>query len=90
MKIPKEIADKMKQANELNNEIQKWMNENIYDFDEFDCSLMFWDIVSEPKGVEQLDGEYCDQRQLGEDWFVGEYYWKLEGESKYLRIHYEC
>ena len=90
MKIPKEIVKKIRQANEINNEICKWMDENL-DCEGMDLSRFFWNIVPEPQGVEQIEAEeYCDQRVIGEDWFIGEYYWNLEGESNYLEIHYEC
>ena len=88
MKIPKEIVEKIRQANELNNEICKWMDSKL-ETDGMDFTPLFWNIVPEPQGNEQGDGEYCAQQQLSEDWFTGEYYWQLEGESNYLQVHFE-
>lgn len=87
MKIPKEISEKIREANRLNNEVVDWMQNNL------DCEGMtfdnfFWDVVPEPQGEEQDDGEYCDQHQYGEDWFVGNYYWEMP-DSLYLCMHFE-
>ena len=90
MKIPKEIVKKIRQANEINNEICKWIDENL-DCEGMDLSRFFWDIVPEPQGIAQDNNgeEYCNQSILGEDWFIGEYYWQLEGESNYLQVDFE-
>lgn len=53
-----------------------------------------WDIknayvVDEPKGEEQIEeGEYCKQTILGEDWYIGQYYWKMDN-GKYLCMDFE-
>ena len=90
MKIPKEIAEKIKQANDINNEIVGWILENL------DCEGMtferyFWNVVPEPQGEEQCDGEYCDQATVGDscDWFYGDYYWEMPN-ALYLKIPFEC
>lgn len=92
MKIPKEIVVKIRQANELNNEICKWMNEHIDNFEDFEVNGLFWEIVPEPRGESQDDDgeEYVDQRTYSEDWYCGEAFYKLEGESNYLEMHFEC
>ena len=92
MKIPKEIVEKIRQVNELNNEICMWMNDKIDNFEDFEVNSLFWSIVPEPQGEQQDDDgeEYVDQRTYGEDWHIGEAYYQLEGESNYLEMHFEC
>lgn len=92
MKIPKEIVEKIRQVNELNNEICKWMNDYIDNFEDFELNGLFWEIVPEPRGESQDDDgeEYVDQRSYGEDLHMGEAYYKFEGESNYLEMHFEC
>lgn len=92
MKIPKEISEKIREANRLNNEICLWMNENVDCFEDFQVNDLFWRIVPEPQGQAQdNDGEeYCNQSNPCEDWYFGEYYWELEGESNYLELSFEC
>lgn len=92
MKIPKEIVEKIRQANEINNEICKWMNDNIDNFEDFEINGLFWEIVPEPQGESQDDDgeEYVDQRTYCEDWHIGEAYYQLESESNYLEMHFEC
>ena len=41
MKIPKEIVEKIRQVNELNNEICKWMNDYIDNFEDFEVNSLF-------------------------------------------------
>ena len=90
MQIPKEISEKMREVNRLNNEIIDWMQENI------DCDGItsfvgkFWDIVPEPQGEEQDDNgeEYCNQSNPYEDCYFGEYYYQLEKESNYLELSF--
>jgi len=91
MRIPKEITEKIREVNRLNNEIYFWMQENI-DCDGFSFNELFWQIVPEPQGEEQgTNGEeYCNQSNPCEDWYFGEYYWQLDGESNYLEMHFEC
>lgn len=89
MIIPKEITEKIRKANDLNNEVCKWLDENT-EIEGYDFTPLFWDIVPEPQGEEQIEAEeYCEQRKRSENWYTGEYYYKLEGESNYLRIDYE-
>lgn len=88
MKIPKEITKKIRQVNELNNEICKWLDSET-STEGMDFNHYFWNIVPEPQGEEQCDGEYRDQRWHSEDWVIGEYYYQLEGESNYLEIDFE-
>lgn len=90
MKIPNEINNKIRLVNKLNNEIIEWLDENI-DTEGMSFDGLFWKIVPEPQGESQCedDSEYCAQNQIGEDWFYGEYYYQLEGESNYIEFHYE-
>lgn len=91
MTIPKEIIEKMKQANSLMLEVDKWLDENIdvegtkhnhrrYSTNEWNHSD-YYQFTDEPNGKEQCDGEYCDQWSVGEsgDSFEGIYYYPTEG-----------
>ncbi len=89
MRIPVEIADKIKQANALNNEIVGWIMENL-DVEGMNFERYFWDLVPDPGGEEQEEGEYCAQSVIGEDWFYGDYYWQLEKDGRYLKVPFEC
>lgn len=46
-------------------------------------------IVDKPRGEAQGDGEYCEQFCLGEDWYRGTYFIKIENEDKWLAIGFE-
>lgn len=85
MRIPKEIREKIEQRNELSEEMEEWLKENT---DIVGCDIEHAYITDELAGFPQRDGEYCNQRILGEDWFVGEYYWKMDN-GKFLCVHYE-
>lgn len=88
-KIPKEIVDKIEQRNALNEEIGKWCNENL-DMDGMDSD--YADITDYHTGKEQSGEtckEWCDQQQLGEDWYVGDYYWTTEYKGKYLHMKFD-
>ena len=64
MVIPKEITDKMQKVNELQKEIRQWVEENI-DIDGTNLQNLetdFYLFVNVPKGTEQGEGEYCEQR----------------------------
>ena len=87
-KIPKEIVDKIEQRNRLNEEIKAWCNENL-DMDGMDSDSA--DItdhyVGEVNSFENAEGrEWCDQYQVGEDSFYGDYYWETEYLGKYLHM----
>jgi hypothetical protein len=88
-KIPKEIVDKIEQRNALNEEIGKWCNENL-DMDGMDSD--YADITDYHTGQEQsgeVCKEWCAQQQLGEDCYVGDYYWITEYEGKYLHMKFD-
>lgn len=92
MKVPKEIADKVKiylDGMKAFGEVVEWLNENT-DSDGVYINDLF--IVDEPTGHEQNDGEYCDQHSVGwcEDSFAGRYYHPIEGSHEYLGYYYDC
>lgn len=91
MKIPKEIADKVEsyqelqeQADRLYKEIREYFEKEL-EFDGFEKPF----IADKPHGQEVSDGEYCSQTTLGEDWYVGKYYYPVENSDKYVGISYE-
>lgn len=91
MKCSKEIAEKVKKYQELQNEASK-LYEEIKDYFEENlgadgfCTPF---ITDKPTGVLQDCGdEYCDQRCVAEDWYEGEYYHKIEGSDKYVGYSY--
>lgn len=85
MTIPKEIREKVEQRIKLNEELREWFKENI---DVEGCDMDFARNVDEPSGEPQGDGEYCEQRVMGEDWYVGRYYWQMDN-GKYLCMDFE-
>jgi len=92
MKIPKAIAEKANKYEELRNEVdalfeelQEWFSKNT-DMD--DCYLYEFGVSQEPDGEEQLEGEYCDQCQRGEDSFDATYYWQIEDSTQYAWVNY--
>ena len=92
MKVPKEIADKVKvyqEGKKACEEVVEWLGKNT-DGDGVFIEDLF--IVDEPTGSEQNDGEYCDQHQVGwcEDSFAGNYYHPIEGSSQYLGYSFSC
>lgn len=96
MKIPKEIADKVKEYQEANGraialykEVTDWLNVNTAADGVWINDL---NIVDEPSGEDQGEGEYCSQSEYGDsgDSFFGTYYHKIEGSDKYLAYDYEC
>lgn len=89
-KIPKEIVDKIEQRNRLNEEIKAWCNENL-DMDGMDSdSADITDYYAgEVNSFEDEEGrEWCDQYQVGEDSFYGDYYWKTEYSGKYVHMEF--
>lgn len=84
MMIPKEIREKIEQRIRLDTELAAWFAENV---DTDGCDIMNAHIVSQPKGASQGDGEYCDQRTLGEDWYSGQYYWLMDN-GQYLCMNF--
>ena len=91
MKIPKEIAGKVsdyqelrKKENTLYEEIKEWFEENT-DLEGFYDPF----ITNKPTGEKQFDGEYCDQITLGEDWYKGTYYYPIENSKQYVGLEFE-
>lgn len=84
-----EIMNKMEQRKRLIKEISKWCEDNL-DIEGMDPR--YADITDYHTGNEQgIDEgkEWCNQKELGEDWFCGEYYWETEYEGKYLHMSFE-
>lgn len=93
MKIPVSIAAKVaeyeeaqKKADQLFAELQLWFNEHADDC--VDRGSPY--ITDTPTGDPQGDGEYCDQIQIGEDWYQGTYYYPIEDSDKYVAYPYGC
>lgn len=97
-KIPAEIVEKMKQANLLMAEIDRWMDENLnlegspHNHRDWDGNYNHpdhYEFTDEPQGEEQNDGEYCDQWIIGEscDSCEGFYYYPTE-TGEYFYFHY--
>lgn len=86
MKCSKEIAKKVEKFQKAKTEAEK-LHKEIKEYFEEELGgegfgIPF--ITDNPKGNLQNDDEYCDQRCLGEDWFCGTYYHKIEGSRKYV------
>lgn len=91
MKVPKEIADKVKayqEGQKALEEVIEWLRANTDD----DVFIEDIFIVDEPTGHEQNDGEYCDQHAVGwcGDSYEGNYYHPIEGSPQYLGYSYSC
>lgn len=89
MTIPKEVREKVEMRDKLNDEIKNWCEENL-EMEGKDSNSAY--IVDNPKGAEQsLSGEneeWCNQSCLGEDWYQGEYYWKMDN-GQFLCMDFE-
>lgn len=97
MKVPKEIVECVKKYEKLRKkyeQIEKEMEECKQTFVEWEGETGVYIghlfITDKAKGEHQGDGEYCDQYQLGEDWYTGFYYYPIEGSKKYVAYDYEC
>lgn len=97
MKAPKEIVECVEKYARLRKEferIDKEMEECRKTFAEWEgdngvyIGHLF--IAEKPEGESQGDGEYCNQYQLGEDWYKGIYYYPIEESDKYVAYDYEC
>lgn len=85
-KITKEIVDKIEQRNQLNEEITKQCKDNL-DMEGMDVDNAT--IENYHTGQEQGSKkckEWCDQKRMGEDWYIGDYYWETEYKGKYLHM----
>lgn len=92
MKIPKDIVEKIQLRDKINEEIAIWLYENT-DID--GCDLCSVEIVNieDVSGNEQGDDEgreWCDQSQLGEDYFYGDYFWETEDDRFALKMSFSC
>ena len=99
MTIPKEIVEKMEQANSLMAEIDKWLDENIdTEGSKHHHRLAFsdeyyhndhYEFSDEPSGKPNTGGEYCNQSTYGEsgDAFYGTYYYPTE-KGNYFCFEY--
>lgn len=87
-KIPKEIVDKIEQRNRLNEEIRAWCNKNLcMDGMDSDSADITDHYVGEVNSFEDEEGrEWCDQYQVDEDSFYGDYYWETEYSGKYVHM----
>ncbi len=94
MKIPMEIAEKVrrhqrasKEAKKLFEEVVAWLNENT-DAEAVYITEIF--ITDEPSGTLQNGDEYCDQWQgFLEDDYSGNYFHHIEGSNEYVGYSYE-
>ena len=88
-KCKKEIADKVEQYQALRQQADNLYNEiQDYFFNELDADEWYFGepfITDSPKGEYQDEGEWCEQYQIGEDDYTGNYYHAVEGEeNKYV------
>ena len=86
MKVPKEIAEKVKiyQAGlKAFEDVVEWLNQNT-EADGVNVNRLF--IVDKPTGRKQYYGEYCEQHSYGgcEDSFYGTCYHPIDGSTQYL------
>ena len=96
MRVPKEIGDKIRELQslesritELTQELTDWFDENT-GTDGIYIERFF--IVDKPTGKSQsaegLDEEYCDQRCICEDYYVGSYYHKVDDSEEWAGYSY--
>lgn len=92
MKVSKKIANKVEQYQKLKAKVDELYQQlNSYFEDELGVEG-FYDafITDETEGTKQTeDGEYCDQRTLGEDWYKGVYYYPIKNSDNYIGCRYE-
>lgn len=92
MKVSQEIADKVKQYQELQSQADEiYKNLKHYFVEEQGLEGFCTPFITDkPQGMRQTaDGEFCDQITLGEDWYKGEYYYPIENSDKYVGCQYE-
>lgn len=78
MIIPKDIVEKMEQANALLSEIDAWLDENVDLYDAEYAPYDYYCFTDKPEGKPIRGGEYCDQHQIGEDSYAGYYFYPTE------------
>ncbi|MCQ2463946.1 MAG: hypothetical protein MJ095_00025 [Oscillospiraceae bacterium] len=92
MKIPKDIVEKIQLRNKINEEIAIWLSENV-DINGGDLWSAEIVNIEDVFGDEQGDDEgreWCDQSQLGEDYFYGYYFWETEDDRFALKMSFSC
>lgn len=93
-KCKKEIADKVEQYQALV-EQTKVLYEEIRDYFVGELGVDVCEfgepfITDSPTGELQNDDEYCDQWNVYEDWYRGNYYHAVEGEeNRYVGYSFE-
>lgn len=89
MKIPEKIVDIIEQRNRLNKEIADWCKKNL-DMEGMDPDSATIETFHAGEEQKTEKGkEWCDQQQMGEDWFVGNYYWETQYKGKYLHMPFD-
>ena len=86
MKVSKEISEKVKKYQELKEESERLLEDiRKYFVEELGAEGFVEPFISEkPTGDLQCEDEFCDQYQVYEDCFKGNYYHKIEGSNKYV------
>ncbi|MDE5830583.1 MAG: hypothetical protein K2H53_02670, partial [Clostridia bacterium] len=92
MKVSQEIADKVEQWQVLQSQANNLYKE-LVDYFESESNIEGLGepfIIDTPKGIKNSDdGEFCNQVTLGEDWFMGQYYFPIEDSDKYVGWSFE-
>lgn len=86
MIIPTEIVEKIKLRNQLDDEIERWCDENI-DIEGMDTK--YADITCKTTGQPNRDGEWCEQHHYIEDSYYGHYYYPTETDGEYVHMEFE-
>ena len=92
MKINKEIVKKVIRLNKIEKEMESIRNELHEFFGNYmrGAYINDYNIVSEPSGDVQDEGEYCDQwTGYSEDSGSGVYYYQIEDSKKFVAITYD-
>lgn len=95
MKIPQEIAEKVRQYIEHNKlakanfaDVENWLKENTI-AEGVGIEEIF--ITDKPTGSKQFGDEYCEQWTVYcEDDYRGNYYHQIENSDEYVGYYYEC
>lgn len=90
MMVPDKITKKVERLEALNKEADAIYDELLEYFDNHGMdgvSSGSFSIAEEPSGILQNENEYCDQIQIGEDWYEGTYYYPTK-DGRYIAISY--
>ena len=96
MKVTKELADKIRMFNKLQNQTNSLFEEITEELIRVspvnaDVCITGFDVYSEPAGEDQGDGEYCDQYSgFIEDDYNGTYFYPIEDSDEYVGMSYFC